>query len=58
MKQYTIEVIVEEDIDLEHMQTSVSNATYQSDNVTVSEQLLIIKFIEQLIKKRDVDNKR
>ncbi len=58
MKQYTIEVTVEEDIDLEHMQTSVSNATYQADNVTVSEQLLIMKFIEQLIKKRDVDNKR
>lgn len=40
-------------IDLEHMLESVSDATCNSDNVTVNEQNLVINMIQQLIKEED-----
>lgn len=49
MKTITIKVNIEE-IDLEHMLESVSDATFAADNVTFQEHNLIIDIIQKLIR--------
>lgn len=48
-----IVVFVDQNIDLEHMLESVSDATYWADNVTKEEQELVVQMITKLKKERD-----
>lgn len=53
MKQLTITVEVPDDVDLEHLQQAVTDATYWADNVTQKEHNLITEITIQLIKQNE-----